>query len=81
MSWLKEILLELCRKLNSWQSYSVVILIIIGVFALEFYKAGTERIRATPDKFQRGSWVSNDPTKVSRGIEKNDSQTKLEGAK
>lgn len=66
MTWIKEILLILVKKLRSWEAFVLCLIGVGGYIGLEFYKAKTERIvavaqvpSAKPDGFVESKLETN----------------------
>jgi len=84
MQWLKDILPILVKKLKGWEVFALLIIAVGGYIFIQFYRAQTERIIATSMKPKAETTeilVQNKPTQAGVGIVKNNSQTKIEGAK
>ena len=75
MTWLKEILLMLVKKLKSWEAFALCLIGLLGYIGLEYYKAQTERMIATSMKPKAETTeilVQNKPTQAGVGIIKED---------
>ena len=83
MTWLKEIVPILITKLKSWQTFVLCLIAVGGYIGIQFYKAQTERIiaQSMKPKADKVNWVSSNPTEAGVGIIKDNSQTKIEGAR
>lgn len=69
MTWVKDILLEFAKKLNSWEAFFLLFVAIGGYIYLEFYKAQTDRLARIPSTKPDG-FVQNKSENNYAGIVK-----------